>query len=135
MVIGVSLRSRLGRSAEGGSGLHADTISYRDRIIANGGTISSADLAAVDTFIKAAYTNGLRDISGSNHKILDCSPLAGDNLAAAQVKLWYPSGTSDKLTLVNFVVGDYSRTTGLDPGVAIPLNTPPQVSQKTGSLA
>lgn len=93
--------------------LHPDTRSFRDRILANGGTISTSALSVVNVFVKDTYTKGLRDRVGSNHKIVDCCPMVGDNLLAAQVKLWYPPGVSDKLTLVNVVSGNYSPSTGI----------------------
>lgn len=103
-------------TASGGLGLHADTRSYRDRILANGGTISddplatnavsNTDLRAVDTFVRSAYLNNYRQY------YIEYYPLAGTGLLTAQVKLWY-AGTADRLTLVNYVAGDYSRATGL----------------------
>lgn len=87
--------------------IHPDTLDYRSRLISNGGTISDADLTAVDVFVKEVYGNGLRSL------LLDVSPLAGNNLAAALTKLWYPSGVQSSLTNNNFVAGDYTRATGL----------------------
>lgn len=87
--------------------IHPDTLDYRSRLISNGGTISDSDLTAVDVFVKEIYGNGLRSL------LLDVSPLAGNNLAAALTKLWLPPGVQGSLTNNNFVEGDYARTTGL----------------------
>lgn len=87
--------------------IHPDTLDYRSRLVSNGGTISDADLTAVDVFVKEVYGNGLRSL------LLDVSPLAGNNLAAALTKLWHPSGVQGVLTNNNFVGADYTRTTGL----------------------
>lgn len=98
--------------------IHPDTVDYYSRILANGGTISDADLTAIDIFVKEVYGNGLRSL------LLDVSPLAGNNLPAALTKLWCPSGVQSALTNNNFASGDYTRATGLKgDGMTKYLNT------------
>lgn len=85
---------------------NAETLGYRSRIAAAGGSITPADLLAVDTFVSKCKQAGLWS------KIQDMSPLAGNSLASALVKL----KGSGSLTGVNIVGGDYTRTGGIDPG-------------------
>jgi hypothetical protein len=87
--------------------LHPDTIAYQNNITANGGSISTQDLSAIDNFVKGVYLNGLRN------SLIDFSPLAGNNLNAALTKLWFPSGVQATLTNFNFIESDYSRSSGL----------------------
>lgn len=87
--------------------IHPDTLDFYTRILANGGTISDADLTAIDVFVKEVYGNGLRS------PLLDVSPLAGNNLSSALTKLWYPLGTQSTLANNNFVGADYTRITGI----------------------
>jgi hypothetical protein len=82
----------------------AEAINYRDRVLANGGTISDTTLAAVDKFVLDCKGAGVWD------KLLDVGVLAGGNLSAAMVKLVYPGGAPSVLTNVNFVAGDYVET-------------------------
>lgn len=82
-------------------------LDYNKRVIAAGGSISAADLRAIDRFVKQCKTTaGLWD------KIQDMSPLAGNSLTSALVKL----KGAGALTGVNMVGGDYTRTGGIDPG-------------------
>lgn len=117
---GVLRTRRLGLARLSLNSLHPDTASYRDRILNNGGqlsddplatnAISNNELNAINTFVKSGYTDGWKEY------VLDsCIPI-GTGLLTAQVKLWYPSGVSAKVTLINVVAGDYSRTTGFTFG-------------------
>jgi hypothetical protein len=80
-----------------------ETTSYRDRVIANGGTIPESSLDAIEKFVQ--------DCKNANiwSKFLDVGVFAGSNLNAALVKLVYQSG-GGVLTNVNFVSGDYNET-------------------------
>lgn len=85
----------------------ADALDYFARIVANGSTISTADKAAVTTFVLAAKANSYWT------NLIDCSPLAGNDLTAALTKLKYASYASNNLVNHSFVSGDYTTTTGL----------------------
>lgn len=80
-----------------------ETLDYRDRVVAAGGTLSVATLDAVEKFVQDCK-NGL--IWG---KLLEVGPFAGSNLNAALVKLVRPVGVAGSLTNVNFVSGDYNE--------------------------
>lgn len=84
-------------------GFHPDTITYRDRIIANGGMISDATLWAIDNYL-------VRPLQSIKSKLTALYPIAGSNLNAARTQLF----GSNPLTLTNFVAGDYveSGSTG-----------------------
>jgi hypothetical protein len=92
--------------------LHSDTLSYYNRLIGNGGTITDTDLRAVDTFVRSAYTNGLRATSGTQ-RLLQFCPYAGNNLAASLTNLWFPSSGKSINTHTGLVEADYTKTTGL----------------------
>lgn len=87
--------------------LDTDTIQFKDRVIANGGTISDITLAAVDKFITRCKTDGIWQY------LYDVGLYCGDNLAAALTKLISPSGVQNTLTNFNFNSGDYSEPMGL----------------------
>jgi hypothetical protein len=80
-----------------------ETLSYRDRVIANGGVISESSLDAVEKFVLDCKNGNIWS------KFLDVGVFAGSNLSAALVKLVYQGGAS-VLTNVNFVSGDYAET-------------------------
>lgn len=101
------LRAIVGATAdESGGSVLAETTDWQAAVIAIGGTISPATLAAVNARIVAAKAHGYWD------KFLRYNGFAGDQLAAAQVP-WKVGGGNAVDTLVNFVGGDYSPTTGL----------------------
>lgn len=101
---------------------------YEARIIAAGGTIAAASLAAVGDFIQFAKANGFWD------KLVDVGPFAGNQLAAALVKLKYPTGVQTGLTNVNFISGDYTEATGLNPnGTTKYLKTGATIQDHIGS--
>jgi hypothetical protein len=81
-----------------------ETLSYRDRILANGGSISEFSLDAVEKFVRDCKNALIWD------KFLEVGTFAGTGLSAALVKLVYPAGDSGVLTNVNFVAGDYVET-------------------------
>lgn len=85
-----------------------DTLDFQSRILANGGTISDLDLLAIDSFVKAIYSSGLRS------KFRAFYPYAGNDWIAAREALWAPQGSPSQLQLIgnNFVASDYSRTGG-----------------------
>lgn len=92
----------------GNTDLDAATLTYASAIARNGGSIGSADLAAVDAFVKGLKLDGLWDLFDL------IWPCAGDNLAAALVCLKTQTGVSAVLTNTGpFVEADYVPTAGL----------------------
>lgn len=83
---------------------------YRNRIIANGGTISDASLKAHDEFIKGCKSDGIWD------SLLDVGSFAGDNLNSALIKLKFLSSLQSSLTNFNFLASDYSELSGINGG-------------------
>lgn len=77
-----------------------ESLDYFQRIVLNGGTISSTSMKAADDFVRALFNANLW------WKILDMGLFAGDQLAAAMVKLKYAAG-SGVLVNNNFVAADY----------------------------
>ena len=89
-------------------GLDTDTLAYVDAVNKNGGSITSASISAIDSFVKGLKLDGLWDLFDM------LWPCAGDNLSAALVCLKAQPGTSAVLTNVGpFVASDYSPTGGL----------------------
>ncbi|MFZ9960568.1 MAG: hypothetical protein ACO3GP_09265 [Candidatus Limnocylindrus sp.] len=90
-------------STEVWSSYDADAAAYFAAIASAGSSISAANKAAVDAFVKGCKADGIWTA------IKACCLLAGpDDLTGALVPL---VGTAP--TNVNFVSGDYNRTTGL----------------------
>lgn len=83
------------------------TLVWKNAILAAGGSVTTGQQTAVDTFVKSAKTNGYWN------NLLDVGPLAGSDLTSAKVKLKNYSGTGTSVTATNFVSGDYSVTAGL----------------------
>lgn len=85
----------------------ADAEDYFTRITTAGGTISAATKAATHRLVQ--------DLKQGNvwNSLFDVGLLAGDQLAAALVKLKHPAGVQSTLTNVNFISGDYTEATGL----------------------
>ncbi len=81
-----------------------ETLLYRDRVIANSGTISDASLDAVEKFVQDCKNAMVWD------KLLEVGVFAGNNLNAALTKLVVGPGAPTALTNVNFVGGDYAET-------------------------
>jgi hypothetical protein len=84
----------------------SELAAYAARIATAGGTIGATSLAAIGGFIQTCQLLNIWD------KLVDVGPFAGNQLAAALVKLKYPTGTG-LLTNQNFVGGDYTEATGL----------------------
>ena len=83
-----------------------DAQAFFDRVVTNGGTISTATKGYVNTFVLAAKANGYwSDIQRIN---LFC----GDQLAACLTPLKI-NGAETSDNNVNFVSGDYTEATGL----------------------
>ena len=87
-----------------------ETLDFRDRVVANGGTISEASVDAVEKFVQDCKNALIWE------KLLEVAPFAGTGLNAAMVKLVYPAGVPGVLTNVNFVSGDYNET-GVNGGL------------------
>ena len=87
-----------------------ETVSYRDRVLANGGIISEGSLDAIEKFVQDCKNAHIWD------KFLDVGPFAGSNLNAALVKLVHPAGVPGVLTNLNFVSGDFAER-GPDGGL------------------
>lgn len=118
------------------SGIHAEqeVISYQSAVLSNSGTVSTATINALNTFVSGAKADGFW--SKLNFLWI---PL-GD-YAASTVALKH-SAVNQLVTRVNFVSGDYSESTGYNPGVSnstkhIDCNMTPQAmtgSTTTGSF-
>ena len=89
---------------------HPEASDWAARVVSNGGTVSSATLAAVNRFCRAIDTAGMRD------RFLRLNLFAGSGLSAALVPLYrgrsYGGTTVGNATdtNVNFVSGDYAET-------------------------
>jgi hypothetical protein len=92
---------------------------FASRITANGGTISSADLAAHNTFVQTLESSGFIEsgltsgATSSGSYIREIYTIAGNNLNAALVKLLYRSGGSSTLSHTGFSSGAYTRSGGI----------------------
>lgn len=81
-----------------------ETVAYRDRVLANGGSIADRSLDAIDKFVLDCKNGAVWD------KLIEVGPFAGSNLNAALVKLVYPGGGQGTLANVNFAAGNYAET-------------------------
>ena len=90
-------------STEVWSGYDADAAAYFAAIVAAGSSISAANKAAVDAFVKGCKADGIWTAIKAS-----CLLAGPDDLTGALVPL---VGTAP--TNFNFVSGDYNRTTGL----------------------
>lgn len=77
-----------------------ESLDFFRRVLLNGGTFSPTSMKATDDFVRALFDANLW------WKILDMGLFAGDQLAAAMVKLKYTTG-SGVLVNNNFVAADY----------------------------
>lgn len=84
----------------------ADVVSWKSRVNAAGGTVSSATVSALTRFTKACKSAGVWD------KLSRVNLFCGDQLTAALVPLKVGSGSATD-TNVNFVSGDYTEATGI----------------------
>ncbi len=90
---------------------------YSIRIIQNGGSISDTDLSAVSSFVTAAKNHQYWD------KLVDMSPLAGNNINAALVKLKFPANGSSIVENSGFLPSDYVFNRGFQLHPSKSLNT------------
>ena len=99
----------------------AETLVWRDNVLANGGTFSVSTMDAVEKFVQDCKNNSIWD------KLIEVGLFAGDNLNAALVKLKVGAGAPSLLTNINFLSGDYlesGATAGLSGnGTSKYLNT------------
>ena len=92
------------------SGVHPEAAAWRTAVVANGGSVSSTTLAAVNVFCKAVDSAGLRSV------FYRLNLFCGGNLSSALVPLYRgPAKTGTQYgnatdTNVNFVSGDYAET-------------------------
>lgn len=95
------------------SGVHPEAAAWQTAVVANGGSVSSTTLAAVNVFCKAVDSAGLRSV------FYRLNLFCGGNLSSALVPLYRgPSKTGTQYgnatdTNVNFVSGDYVEAAGL----------------------
>lgn len=94
-------------SAGGGGGgsesYDDDTQDWIDRVVTNGGSLTTAQKSAVDTFVLA-----VKDIGDVWDQIQYMLVYTGGNLASALTPLKVASGGADPATNTNFVSGDFS---------------------------
>jgi hypothetical protein len=89
-----------------GPSLHWETILWRDRALAAGGTFTDNSIAIADPLIRAINATTFND------KIIYLAPLLGANLATARVPLRDRLGVGIS-TANNFVEGDFSELVGM----------------------
>lgn len=104
----MAMSPRLLRPRAGGA--HPDAASWRTRVVANGGSVSSSTFRAVDVFCRSIESAGLRD------RFYRLNLFAGSNLSAALVPLYRGTSLGGTQfgnvtdTNYNFVSGDYVET-------------------------
>ena len=92
------------------STLHPEAADWKNRVIANGGTVSGATLAAVSKFCRDI------DAAGIRAKVMRLNLFAGENLSAALVPLYRAESSTASArgnatdTSNNFVGGDFNNT-------------------------
>jgi hypothetical protein len=109
----ISLLSAGRRVSSSNIGLHPEAISWRTRVIANGGTVSLNTISVVSSFCAAIDAAGIRD------RFYRLNLFCGNDLSACLVPLFRGASrggsqignTTD--TNTNFASGDYSESTGL----------------------
>jgi len=94
-------------------GFHPEAESWKTRVVANGGTVTTATVKAVSDFCKSIDSNGLRSL------LWRVNLMCGSNLEAALVPLYRANSASGAVqgnttdTNDHFVSGDYTETSGL----------------------
>jgi hypothetical protein len=96
------------------TGFHPEAQTWRNAVIANGGTVSGSTLTAVSNFCRSIDAAGIRD------RFYRLNLLCGNDLSACLVPLFRSpslsgaqSGNSTDTNVGPFVSGDYAETTGL----------------------
>jgi len=95
---------------------------YSLKIIQNGGSISTSDLAAVSRFVTAAKAHLYYD------KLIDVGPMAGNNINAALVKLKFPVNGSFLIENAGFSAADYTADLGFQLNGSKAFNTKTNLS-------
>jgi len=120
------------------SGVHPEAASWRTRVIAAGGSVSSTTMRAVDAFCRSIDTTGIRD------RFYRLSLLCGDNLTAARVPLYRSTSATGAILGASvdgnnsFATGDYSVTGGIKCGTSRSLDTglsPDSADYATGHVS
>lgn len=76
------------------SQLHPDTENYLRRVKADGGSVRSPVIAAINEFVKYCYRVGLRNNSGgTTHTIRHCTIFATTTITGVYNRLWSPNAT------------------------------------------
>lgn len=84
-----------------------EVLTYAGNLAAAGATISSSDLAALNTWAVRGTTAGWLP------KLKEIWPMMGSTLAGAAVKMRYGAGAQASLDVSRLVSGDYSQANGL----------------------
>jgi hypothetical protein len=99
------------------SGVHPDAAAWRTAVVANGGSVSGSTMKAVSTFCAAIDAAGIRD------RFYRLNLFAGTGLNACLVPLYRGQsltgtqyGNTTDTNSGPFVSGDYTESSGLDPG-------------------
>lgn len=88
----------------------SDVQTYNSRVTSQGGSISTADLAKFDTFVKGLKADGLWNLFDLIHPFVRVTGLAG-----TQVRLKHPATISHIATYTGLVAGDLT-TAGIKGG-------------------
>ena len=86
-----------------------EVLTYAGNLAAAGATISSSDLAALNTWAVRGTT------AGWLAKLKEIWPMMGSTLAGAAVKFRYGAGGQANLDVSRLVSGDYSQANGIGP--------------------
>lgn len=98
---------------DGGFGVppsQAEVVAWVNAVVAAGGSVSVATQNAMNTYVAGCKADGIWTKMSSGIIL----PFASDGFLGVFVPLVIPSGKT--ITNHNFVSGDYSLTSGLDPG-------------------
>ncbi|MEH1821521.1 MAG: hypothetical protein V7L31_20980 [Nostoc sp.] len=107
-----------GQNSSGAASFGTTVVAAYSALISTaGGTLDSTSTSALITFVDTLNNAGIWV------KLLEVWTSTGSNLAAALVKLKYPSAIQSSLTNNGFVSGDYTPTTGLQGGASKFLGT------------